>query len=93
MSKLSDTATSILTILNNINDLIVQSSKREEAQDVMRALRVYAKNMNFPMPQDKIENFYAVLIDSKPFTLTSIIKDIAEDVIMIDSARGQPRHL
>jgi len=84
MPKLSDTARSILTILNNINDLIVQSSEREEARDVMRALRVYANNKNFPMPQDKIDNFYAVLIDAKPFTLTSIIKDIAEDVIIID---------
>jgi len=84
MPKLSSTAKSILTILNNINELIVQSSNREEAKDVMRALKVYAKNMNFPMPQDKIENFYAVLIDSKPFTLTSIIKDIAEDVLVFD---------
>jgi hypothetical protein len=84
MPKLSDTARSILTILNNINDLIVQSSEREEARDVMRALRVYAKNKNFPMPQDKIDNFYAVLLDAKPFTLTSIIKDIAEEVIVVN---------
>ena len=87
MPKLSATARSILTILNNINELIVQSSSREEAKDVMKALRVYAKNMNFPMPQDKIDNFYAVLIDSKPFTLTSIIKDIAEDVLVLDKAQ------
>jgi len=84
MPHLSDTARSILTMLNNVNELIVQSSDREGAQDVMRALRVYAKNKNFPMPQDKIDNFYAVLIDARPFTLTSIIKDIAEDVIVLD---------
>jgi len=84
MQSLSDTARSILTLLNNINDLIVQSSDRQDARDVMKALRVYGKNMNFPLPQDKIENFFAVLLDSKPFTLTSIVKDIAEDVLVID---------
>ena len=87
MPHISDTARQILTILNNINDLIVQSSDRENARDVMRALRVYAKNKNFPLPQDTIDNFYAVLIDAKPFTLTSIIKDIAEDVILIDKKK------
>jgi len=87
MPYLSDTARSIIVILNNANELITQSSDREGAQDVMRAVRVYAKNMNFPMPQDKIDNFYAVLLDAKPFTLTSIIKDIAEDVLTIDKKR------
>ena len=87
MSSLSSTARFIITLLNNINDLIVQSSDRENAQDVMRAVRVYGKSNNFLLPQDKIDNFLAVLIDSKPFTLTSIIKDIAEDVVMIDKQK------
>jgi len=84
MFTLSPTARFIITLLNNINDLIVQSSDREDAGDVMQALRIYGKNKNFPLPQDKISNFFAVLIDSKPFTLTSIIKDIAEDIILLD---------
>lgn len=87
MPHLSEIARQILTILNNVNELIVQSSNREDARNVMRALRVYADNKNFPLPQDKIDNFYGVLIDSKPFTLTSIIKDIAEDVVLIDKKR------
>jgi hypothetical protein len=84
MPRLSSTATTLLTLLSNINDLIVQSSDREHASDVMRSLRVYAKNNNFSLPQDKIENFFFVLLDAKPFTLTSIIKDIAEDIALID---------
>jgi len=87
MPNISETARSILTLLNNANDLIVQSSDRSAARDVMRAIRVYGDNKGFLLPQDKIDNFYAVLIDARPFTLTSIIKDIAEDVIMIDKKR------
>jgi len=84
MPRLSSTAASILTLLNNVNDLITESSDREGARDVMRALRVYAKNKGFTIPEDKVENFLQVLLDSKPYTLTSLIKDIAEDVVLID---------
>ena len=87
MSKLSEIATSILTLLNNVNDLIVESSDRQNAKEVMKAIVVYGKNKNFPLPQDKIANFYAVLLDAKPFTLTSIIKDIASDVVIIGNKR------
>jgi hypothetical protein len=84
MLELSSTATSIITLLNNINDLIVQSSDRQGARDVMRSIKVYAKNMNFPIPEDQVDNFLEVLIDSKPYTLTSIIKDIARAVVVAD---------
>jgi len=84
MPALSSTATSILTILNNINELIVESSDRSGANDVMKALVVYAKNKRFDIPDDKINNFYAVLIDSKPYTLTNLIMDIAQDIVVID---------
>jgi len=87
MPKSSETATSILAILNNINDLIVESSDRQNAKEVMKALIVYAKNKNTPLPKDKIDNFYAVLLDAKPYTLTSLIKDIASDVITADRSR------
>jgi len=85
MSKLSPTALSILTLLNNINELIVISSDRQNAKDVMRALRVYANKKRFPLPEEKVDNFLSVLIDSKPYTLTSIIKDIAGDVVYADA--------
>lgn len=87
MPKSSETASSILAILNNINDLIVKSSDRQNAKEVMKALKIYGENKNFPLPQDKINNFYAVLLDAKPFTLTSIIKDIASDIIEADRKR------
>lgn len=81
MSSFSDKATSILAILNNINDLIVQSSDRQGASDVMRALVVYGKNMKFELPEEKINNFQTILLDARPYTLTSLIKSIAEDVV------------
>lgn len=85
MPNLSSTATSILTLLNNINELIVKSSDRKNAQEVMSALRAYAKGKNFLLPQDKIDNFAAILIDARPYTLTMLIKDIADDVLLIEA--------
>lgn len=84
MSKLSDTATSLITILNNINELVVQSSDRQNAADVMRAFRVYANNKHFKIPEDKVDNYLSVLLDARPYTLTCIVKDIALDVIEAD---------
>lgn len=84
MPHISDTAKSLLTLLNNINELIVKSSDRQGAEEVMRAFRAYAKGKNFLVPQDKIENFFAILLDARPVTLTMLIKDIADDVVAFD---------
>lgn len=81
---LSPTAVSILTLLNNINDLIVKSNNREGASDVMKALTIYAGNFKYPIPQDKIDNFHAVLLDSRPITLSYIVHDIASDIVSKD---------
>jgi len=85
--KLSQTAISILTLLNNIDELIVKSQDRENARDVMKALNVYAASKNFRLPQDKVDNFYAVLLDSRIYTLSSLLKDIAVDVTIIDTKK------
>lgn len=84
MPKLSDTATSILTLLNNVNELIVKSSDRKNAEEVMKATRAYAKGKNFNLKDERIENWLAVLLDARPYTLTMLIKDIADDVIASD---------
>ena len=85
MLNLSPTATSILTLLNNINELIVKSSDRKNAEEVMRALRVYAKGKGFAINEDNLNNFNAILIDARPYTLTMCLKDIADDVIKVDT--------
>ena len=85
MPEISSTASNILSILNNIDELIVKSSDRQSASEVMRALIVYADSKKFPVPRDKINNFHAILIDARPYTLTSLIKSIAEDVMRSDS--------
>jgi hypothetical protein len=84
MPNLSDTAHSILVLLNNANELIVKSSDRKNAADVMKAITVYAKGKNYPLTQDKLDNFGAVLYDARPYTLTMIIKDIADEVMLIE---------
>ena len=81
MPHLSKIPTFIILMLNNINELIVKSSDRSSAKDVMRSIVVYAKENNFALPEEKIDNFYAVLLDCKPYTLSSIVKDIAKDVL------------
>jgi len=73
--------TSIITLLNNINDLIVISNKRKEASDVMRALTIYAHSIGYKIPDSKIENFHAILLDSRPVTLSYVIRNIASDIL------------
>jgi len=73
--------TSIITLLNNINELIVISNKRKEASDVMKALTIYAHNIGYKIPEEKIKNFHAVLIDSRPLTLSYYIRSIANDIL------------
>lgn len=82
--EISAIASSLITLLNNINDLVVISNKRKEARDVMKALRIYARNSKFVLPestQQKIDHFDAVLIDSRPITITYLVQDIAQDII------------
>lgn len=79
-NQISPTATTLITLLNNINDLIVVSNKRKEASDVMKALSIYASNLNYKIPEEKINNFQSVLLDSRPITLSYILHDIAADI-------------
>jgi hypothetical protein len=76
----------IITLLNNINELIVRSNDRQAARDVMRAVRVYARNKKYQVPADKIENFLSVLLDSKPSTLSCLVYDIVDDIVIADKA-------
>ena len=84
MAKLSETALSIIAILNNINELIVQSSDRKNAAEVMKAMRIYAKNKKFAINEELVDNWFEVLYDAKPITLTCIVKDIASDIAIAD---------
>jgi hypothetical protein len=79
--ELSSTAKSLLTLLNNVDELIVLSNDRTNAREVMKAFVLYANSKNFPFPRDKVANFYAVLLDAQPRTLSFIVKDMAGDII------------
>jgi len=80
--QVSSIASSILALLNNIDELIVKSNNRQDAKEVMRAMTIYAASKNYSLPNEKIENFYAILLDGRPMTLSFIIKDIARDIVM-----------
>jgi hypothetical protein len=86
--KISPVATSILTLLNNVDELIVQSNNRQDARDVMTALTIYANSKNYPIPHQKIDNFHAVLLDARPETISFIVKDIAGEVIINSRKKG-----
>lgn len=79
--EISSTTKSVLTLINNAHDLIVVSQKRKEAGEVIRALRTYAKDKNYPLPEEKLDNFLSVLIDSRPNTLSYLLTDIAKTVV------------
>ena len=83
---LTGPAARIITLLNNAEELIVRSNNRQGAKDVVRAMVIYANGKSFPIPDEKIDTFYAVLIDSRPYTLSAILKDIATDVLVRDKA-------
>lgn len=91
MSKpISAIASSLITLLHNINELVSISNKRQEARDVMKALRIYAHNSKFILPdttQSKIDHFNAVLLDSRPITITYLVQDIAQDILKAETGR------
>lgn len=80
IQQLNPTTRSVLTLINNAHDLIVLCNKRKEAREVMSALKAYAQDKNFNLPDEKIENFLAVLLDSRPNTLSYLLTDIAKTI-------------
>jgi len=78
---LSPTAKSLLVLLNNVDELIVLSNNRKAAREVMKAFTIYAHGKNYPVPSGKVDNFYAILLDGRPETISFIVKDIAGDII------------
>jgi hypothetical protein len=84
MSSLSPTAISIITLLNNINDLILKSNDRKSARDVMSALKVYAKEKRFDIPEERVDQFNAILLDSRPMTISFLLRKMTQDIINSD---------
>jgi ABC-type uncharacterized transport system substrate-binding protein len=79
--EISQTTRSVLTLINNAHDLIVYSNKRKEAKDVVRALKAFARDKNYSLPEQKIDNFLSVLLDSRPNTLSYLLTDIAKTIV------------
>ena len=79
--ELTPVTKSLLTLLNNIDELIVKSNNRKDAKQVMTAFALYAHSKNVSYPVDKVDDFLDVLLDARPETLSFLVKDIAGDVI------------
>jgi len=82
--EMSPSVKSIVVLLNNISELIVKSNKRTEARDVMKAIEVYASSKSIKLPEDKVAGFFGRLLDARPYTLSSLVMDIARDLITKD---------
>jgi len=80
IKELNPVTRSVLTLINNAHDLIVLCNKRKEAREVMSALKAYAQDKNFNLPDEKIENFLTVLLESRPNTLSYLLTDIAKTI-------------
>lgn len=72
---------SIITLLNNANDLISISNKRKEARQVIMALKAYARDNNIDIPEEKIDRVLDSLLDCRSNTLSYMLTDIAKSVI------------
>jgi hypothetical protein len=81
---MSPSVKSIVVLLNNISELIVQSNKRTEARDVMKAIVIYAGSKSIKLPEDKVSSFFGRLLDARPYTLSSLVMDIAKDLLVKD---------
>lgn len=79
--EISPVAKSILVLLNNVEELIRISNNRKDSKEVMKAAHIFAQSKNFPMPEQEIENFYQILIDSPSQKLSFAVRDIASKVI------------
>lgn len=72
---------SVIVLLNNVDELVTQSNDRNAAIDAMKALKVYARNKRINIPENKIDQYLSVVWDSRPLTLSAILRDIAFDVV------------
>ena len=71
----------IIVLLNNIEELVTQSNDRNAAIDAMKALKIYAKQQRVNVPEEKIDQYLSVVWDSRPITLAAIVKDIVNEVV------------
>lgn len=78
---------SVVTLLNNIDDLIVVSNKRKEAKDVMDAVKIFSKSRHIQLPEEEIDDFYDLLYDSRPQTISGLLKNISHELIVADRKR------
>lgn len=85
--SLSQEAKTILSLLNNCEELVTISNDRKRAADQIKALAIFARNKKFPMNETKIQNYLKVIIDSRAETLKYILMDIANDVVSVDKSR------
>jgi hypothetical protein len=82
--EISTDIMSLISLYNNAKDLIVISQKRREANDVVKAASIYARNIGIDFSDDtkeKIENFSSVLLDSRSNTLVHLLQGIVQDIV------------
>ena len=72
---------SVMVLLNNIEEMVTISNMRKEAIDAMTALGVYAKAKHINVPERRIALYISVVYDSRPETLSHIVREIASEIV------------
>lgn len=85
MNNLSEIAKSLIVLTHNAEELAVTHSKRTEAIDVIKAMKIYVKEKGFPLSEEYLDGFIAVALDSRSATLQSILRNIAMKIAETDS--------
>ena len=80
-TEISPVKKKLMALLNNVHDLITYSHNRKDAKLVMESFERYAKNASHPIPKDKVEIFYDILLDSRANTLSYLLTEIAKKVM------------
>lgn len=72
---------SVIVLLNNIEEMVRISNMRREAVDAMKALKIYARQKHIEIPTNKIDQYIDVVYDSRPETLSNIVREIVSQVV------------
>ena len=81
MKEISKTGKTLLSLLNNVGDLVVISNDRRSAVDVMKALQIYASSNNYSLPPAKIDDFFVRVYDARPYDIRNITLEIGNHIL------------
>jgi hypothetical protein len=77
-SQIEEDVSLILTLLNNVEELITISNDRKDARKVLDAILIFAKGNQIEIPISLIEELKSNLLDYPPKKIEQKVKSIAQ---------------